>query len=72
MRKLSCLHLSSDAEDDQQSLLIEKLAKIICKEVKDVEHDNAHNDIRITKEDMSNSVSQTLMDLLAALALNDN
>ena len=64
------MHLSSDAEDDQQSLLIEKLAKIICKEVKDVERDNAHYDIRITKEDMSNSVSQTLMDLLAAL--NDN
>lgn len=66
------LHLSSDDEEDQQSLLIKKLAKIICKEVKDIELDNAHYDIRITKEDMSYSVSQTMMDLLASLSDNLN
>ena len=64
------LHLAGDTEDDTQDLLIGKLAKIICDEVKQIDHDQSQYDIRITKEDMSTSVSQTVMDLLAALTDN--
>ena len=64
------MHLAGDTEDDTQDLLIGKLAKIICDEVKQIDHDQSQYDIRITKEDMSTSVSQTVMDLLAALTDN--
>ena len=61
------LHLAGDTEDDTQDLLIGKLAKIIRDEVKQIDHDQSRYNTRITKEDMSTSVSQTVMDLLAAL-----
>lgn len=64
------LHLAGDTEDDTQDLLIGKLAKIICDEVKQIDHDQSRYNMRITKEDMSTSVSQTVMDLLAALTDN--
>ena len=59
-----------DTEDDTQDLLIGKLAKIICDEVKQIDHDQSRYDVRITKEDISTSVSKTVMDLLAALTDN--
>ena len=64
------LHLAGDTEDDTQDLLIGKLAKIIRDEVKQIDHDQSRYNTRITKEDMSTSVSQTVMDLLAALTDN--
>ena len=66
----TALHLAGNTEDDTQDLLIGKLAKIICDEVKQIDHDQSRYDITITKEDMSTSVSQTVMDLLAALTDN--
>ena len=62
------LHLAGDNEDDTQDLLIGKLAKIILDEVKQTDHDQSRYDIRISKEDIAMSVSQTVMDLLAALS----
>ena len=64
------LHLTYDTEDDTQDLLIGKLTKIICDEVKQIDQDQSRYDIRITEEDMSTPVSQTVMDLLAALTDN--
>ena len=63
-------HLAGNAEDDTQDLLIGKLAKIICDEVKQIDHDQSRYNIRITKEYMSTSVSRTVMDVLAALTDN--
>ena len=49
------LNLASDKEEDQQDILIEKLAKIICNEVKqvatdrsryDINHEGKHLDVR--------------------------
>ena len=60
------LHLAGNTQDDTQDLLIKKLTKIICDEVKQIDHDQSRYDITITKEDMLTSVSQTAMDLLAA------
>ena len=40
------------------------------KYVKQIDHDQFRYNIRITKEDMSTLVSQTVMDLLAALTNN--
>ncbi len=64
------LHLAGDSEDDTQDLLIVKLAKSIRDEVHQIDHDQSRYDIKITKEDMSIPVSQTVMDLLAALTDN--
>ena len=64
------LHLTGATEYDTQDLLIGKLDKIICDEVKKIDHDQSRYNIRITKEDMLTSVSQTVMDLLAALTNN--
>ena len=64
------LHLAYDTEDDTQDLLIGKLTKIICDEVKQIDQDQSRYDISITEEDMSTAVSQTVMDLLAALTDN--
>ena len=45
------LHLAGDTEDDTQDLLIGNLAKIICDDVKQIDHDQSRYNIRITKED---------------------
>ena len=42
------LHLAGDTEDDTQDLLIGNLAKIICDEVKQIDHDQSRYNIRIT------------------------
>lgn len=69
----SALHLASDSdtEDGQQEyVIIRKLAKVIVDEMKQIAYDKSRYDIRITKEDMATSVSQTLMNLLAAITEN--
>ena len=60
------VNLASDKEEDQQDILLEKLAKIICNEVKQIATDRSRYDIRITKE----SIRPTVMDLLSALSAN--
>ena len=42
---LTVLHLAGDTEDDTRDLLIAKLAKIICDEVKQIDHDQSRYDI---------------------------
>ena len=64
------MHLAGNTEDDTQDLLIGKLAKIICDEVKQIDHDQSRYDVRITKENILTSGSKTVMDLLAALTDN--
>ncbi|EDO50031.1 predicted protein [Nematostella vectensis] len=61
------LNLTSDTEDDEMDIFIKRLAKSVRNEVKNLDRDQHRYQIRITKEDMSMSVSQTIMDLLAAL-----
>ena len=66
------LKLSNDQEDDQQDILITKLAKKICDEVKEIVLDKSSYDISITQESASMSVSTTLMDLLAKISTKLN
>ena len=66
------LKLSNDQEDDQQDILVTKLAKEICDEVKEIVLDKSSCDISITQESASMSVSTTLMDLLAKISTKLN
>ncbi|CAH3045352.1 unnamed protein product [Porites lobata] len=62
------LSLAAQTEDEQDSAKLVTLAKDISNEIKQIEYDGSRYDIRITKQDMSVSVSQTLMELLALLS----
>ena len=66
------LKLSNDQEDDHQDILITKLAKKICDEIKEIVLDKSSCDISITQESASMSVSTTLMDLLAKISTKLN
>ena len=62
------LKLSSNQDDDdQQDILIAKLAKNICDEVKEIALTKSSYDISIKQESASISVSTTLMNLLAKI-----
>lgn len=64
----AALHLVNDKDDTKQDVDIDKISKIICNEVKQLETERSHYDIRITKETISKHVSTTLMDFLAKLS----
>ena len=62
------LYLVNDSDEDELSILTDKLAKTITSEVRDISVDKSRYNVRITKEDISKSVSLTLMDLLGKLS----
>ena len=64
------LNLVNDSDEDELSILTDKLAKTITSEVRDISVNKARYNVRITKEDISKSVSSTLMDLLGTLSAN--
>ena len=64
------LNLVNDSDEDELSILTDKLAKTITTEVRDISLDKSRYNVRITKEDISKSVSSTLMDLLGKLSAN--
>ena len=64
------LNLVNDSDEDELSILTDKLAKTITSEVRDISVDKSRYNVRITKENISKSVSSTLMDLLGKLSAN--
>ena len=64
------LNLVNDSDEDELSILTDKLAKTITSEVRDISVDKSRYNVRITKEDISKSVNSTLMDLLGKLSAN--
>ena len=64
------LNLVNDSDEDELSILTDKLAKTITSEVRDISVDKSRSNARITKEDISKSVSSTLMDVLGKLSAN--
>ena len=62
------LHLANDREDDDQEVVIERLATTIIKEVKKINVDKSCYKTRITTEDALLSTSFTLLDLLAKIS----
>ena len=66
----SVLHLAAEAEDEQQDFAFKKGAKIVVDEIKRTDQDRSHYNARIMKENMSIPISQTFMELLAALSDN--
>ena len=64
------LNLVNGSDEDELSILTDKLAKTITSEVRDISVDKSRYNVRITKEDISKSVSSTLMDLLGKLSAN--
>lgn len=59
--------LTADVDDVHQDVMIDSIAKTVCKEIKQMDHDTTRYDIRITKDDISANASLTLLDFLARI-----